>query len=247
MTTTIYTKKCPKCKEIKSINEFNKQNSRKDGHQSTCILCNKQYRIDNKEYFKQYNNSNKEYFKQKHKEYYNSNKEYCIQYHKEYMNSFALYKTYTHQLTIEEEPRLADDGVSLEVKCKYCGRYHKPTNSNIGHRIRSISGITKGEKSLYCSTNCKKSCGTYNRSKYPKGFKTNTSREVQPELRKLVLERDDWKCQTCGKIDVQLHCHHYEGIEINPTESADMDNCITLCNKCHNKLHKDCDMRRKKC
>ena len=81
------------------------------------------------------------------------------------------------------------------------------------------------------------------------GFKTDTSREVQPHLRKLVLERDDWTCQKCGNGDKELHCHHMTGIEINPIESADMDNCITFCVDCHHEVHRlsYCNMRREKC
>jgi 5-methylcytosine-specific restriction endonuclease McrA len=61
---------------------------------------------------------------------------------------------------------------------------------------------------------------------------------VQPELRKLVLKRDDYTCQKCNATNTELHCHHYEGIEVNPIESADIDQCITLCKKCHNEVHR---------
>ena len=52
-----------------------------------------------------------------------------------------------------------------------------------------------------------------------------------------------------GKDEAPLHCHHSEGIEINPIESADIDICFTLCKECHNELHKEswCDMRRRPC
>jgi hypothetical protein len=216
-------------------------------------LYQKQYYIDNKKdislYKKQYRTDNIDYIKKKSKQYRTDNIDYiknkCKQYHKYH----ALYETYAHQLTMEEEPRLADDGVALEVRCKYCGKYFKPTNMSISSRILSINGNYTSDNSLYCSDNCKKSCGTYGQKVYPKGFKTNTSREVQPQLRKLVLERDIWMCQKCSDINAQLHCHHFEGIEINPIESADIDNCITLCKACHNIIHKQkgCDMRRNKC
>ena len=50
--------------------------------------------------------------------------------------------------------------------------------------------------------------------------------------------RDNYTCQKCGAINTELHCHHYEGVEVNPVESADIDQCITLCKKCHNNIHK---------
>lgn len=256
MSNTIYnlkTKKCTKCKEIKHINMFNKDRSTKDGLRYTCKYCDKQYHNNNKNILKkkriEYCKNNKEHIRNKTKIYRKNNNKRLKENLKAYRQLHAIYKTFAHQLTIDEEPRLAADGISLQVRCKYCGKYFKPTNSEVNNRIQSINNTKPGEHSLYCSTNCKKSCGTYRRNTYPQGFKTDTSREVQPALRKLVLERDNWACQTCGATidDAQLHCHHYEGIEINPIESADMDNCITLCKECHSKVHKDCDMRRNKC
>ena len=66
-----------------------------------------------------------------------------------------------------------------------------------------------------------------------------TSREVQPELRQMRLEKDDYTCQKCHRTidEAELHCHHITGVEQNPIESADLDNCITLCKKCHKWAH----------
>ena len=120
----------------------------------------------------------------------------------------------------------------------YCDRWYKPSRKSIGHKIQSINGKGLGESNLYCSVECKKVCPTYGQMKYPKDFKINTSREVQPELRKLVLKRDNYTCQKCNTTNTELHCHHYEGVEVNPVESADIDQCITLCKKCHNDVHR---------
>jgi len=49
------------------------------------------------------------------------------------------------------------------------------------------------ESRFYCSESCKQECSIYNRRKWPKGFKIATSREVQPELRQIVLKRDNYK------------------------------------------------------
>jgi 5-methylcytosine-specific restriction endonuclease McrA len=55
----------------------------------------------------------------------------------------------------------------------------------------------------------------------------------------LVLERDKWKCQKCGKTtdEVELHCHHILPINESPIESADVSNCITLCKYYHKEVH----------
>jgi 5-methylcytosine-specific restriction endonuclease McrA len=120
----------------------------------------------------------------------------------------------------------------------YCDRWYIPSYTSIRNKISAINGQTTGEQNLYCSIECKKACPTYKQILYPKDYKLNTSREVQPELRKLVLNRDNYTCQKCNTTNVELHCHHYEGIEVNPVESADIDQCITLCKECHNDIHR---------
>jgi len=235
-------KKCRTCKEIKPISDFEKAVNGIDGHRNECRDCRSVKKI-------QYSIKNKEMIREQKRKYAIDNKERTKEYKKEYVNLPALYSTFSHRLTVEEAPRLSDDGLSLECICKYCGCYHIPSNISVIHRISSIVGKFTGDCNLYCSEGCKQSCSTYNRRKYPKGFKPDTSREVQPELRKLVLARDNYTCQKCykSKEESPLHCHHYEGIELNPIESADIDNCVTLCKKCHNTIHTDCDMRRDVC
>jgi hypothetical protein len=154
--------------------------------------------------------------------------------------NIPTYETFQPQL----EPygvecrRNKEDNNVLEVKCMYCDRWFVPSYRPVQRKIETINGQRSGERNLYCSDECKKTCPTYNQKKYPKDFKLNTSREVQPELRKLVLKRDNYTCQKCDATNVELHCHHYEGIEVNPVESADMDQCITLCKECHNEVHR---------
>jgi 5-methylcytosine-specific restriction endonuclease McrA len=159
-------------------------------------------------------------------------------------NKISLYDTYAHRIDFAEEVsyKLNEGGLKiLLVKCSYCGKWFNPSTVIVQHRISSLEGRSQGEKRLYCSESCKKACPIYNQTLYPKGFKPATSREVQPELRQLVLERDDWTCQygNCGKTtdNAELHCHHITGIKQNPIESADVDNCITLCKKHHKKVH----------
>jgi len=165
-------------------------------------------------------------------------------YEKKYAkDNIPVYDTYANQL----EPygiacrRNKEDENILEVKCMYCDRWYMPSMISVYGKIKCIKGNSQGESNLYCSDTCKQACPTYGQILYPKGFKndkTNTSREVQPALRKRVLKRDNYTCQRCSATDIELHCHHYEGIEINPIESADADNCITLCKNCHNDIHK---------
>lgn len=152
-----------------------------------------------------------------------------------------LYETYANKLKCSDAVlKIVQEGLEvLQVKCKYCDQVFTPSLRVVQNRLRELKRVGRGEGNFYCSENCKKACPTFRQMKYPKGFKSGTSREVQPELRKMVLGRDNYRCQICGKglEEVQLHCHHITGVEQNPLESADIDNCITLCKEHHKQVH----------
>lgn len=166
--------------------------------------------------------------------------------------NIPLYDTYAYQLDQYEEIRRSpEDENVLELKCAYCGKWFVPSTSEVSYRISALKGQRVGysEHRLYCSDNCKRECPIYNKQKYPRGFKLATSREVQPELRQMVLKRDEYTCQKCNTTDKSLHCHHISGVTLNPIESADIDNCITLCKECHKEVHrqKGCGYNDMKC
>jgi hypothetical protein len=164
-----------------------------------------------------------------------------------------LYDTYNDQINFcEKTRRYFDDKNILEVKCRYCGKWYIPKKSEVVSRITAINkGF--GGCNFYCSEQCKQECPIYHQVKYSKDYKPMMSREVQPELRQMRFEIDNYTCQKCGKhqdeLDVGLHCHHKEGIRWEPLESADVDKVITLCKKCHALVHqqKDCGYNDMKC
>ena len=171
--------------------------------------------------------------KESNKKYRENNKEYD----KEYARREALYSTFKDRFHRNEEIREDDKGYLL-VRCKYCNMLFNPNNKSVQHYLNHYDGTSN----LYCSEGCKRSCPTYKQRKFEKGHKHTTSREVSPELRKIVLEKDDWECQLCGKRKDQdrsliLHVHHINPVKINPILQNDVDNCITLCKKCHKKIH----------
>jgi hypothetical protein len=150
--------------------------------------------------------------------------------------NIPLYETYAHQLEPYEQCRRnGQDQNILEVRCTYCGKWFVPTTTNVQRRIGGINGNDTAR--FYDRDSCKKECPIFGKQKFYKGQEGYSSREVQPELRKMRFELDNYECQKCGSTK-SLHCHHYEGIWINPIESADLDMCITLCKKCHKFVHK---------
>lgn len=155
-----------------------------------------------------------------------------------YNKKHPKYSLYSHKLTIDDSP-VCLPGNILWIKCAYCGRYYIPTINQVRNRIHALIGLGTGENRFYCSNGCKKACPIFNRNLFPKGFKKCSSREVQPELRQLRLETDNYTCQKCGAgiNNTELHCHHITGVIQNPIESADIDNTITLCKDCHKFVH----------
>lgn len=154
-----------------------------------------------------------------------------------YSRDLCQYDKYIDQLSgIEKCRRWGEDNRVLEVKCTYCGRWFRPRIINVNQRVRYINGKSVQEGRLYCSKECKSLCPIYKRISRPRDYYLGTSREVQAELRQIVFERDNWQCQICFS-DKSLHCHHYEGVIKNPIESADVDNCITLCKDHHVRVH----------
>ena len=154
-----------------------------------------------------------------------------------YLDGGVGFDRYAPNLLFAEPVRrdLENDKI-LNVKCAYCGKWFRPSRAQAVSRVEALQS-RGGENRFYCSTGCKEACPTYRKKLWPKGFKSATSREVVPELRQIVFKRDGWECQRCGSID-QLHCHHIQGYAQNKMLANDPDNCITLCKKCHKKVHK---------
>lgn len=58
--------------------------------------------------------------------------------------------------------------------------------------------------------------------------------------RNYILRRDRYMCQECkryGRLISGRVVHHVFPIEIYPKEAFNNCNLITLCDKCHNKMH----------
>lgn len=159
---------------------------------------------------------------------------------KTWKKSQALFDTYGDRLGVYDTVRRTDSGY-IEVKCNYCGQWFVPTNGQVKNRLEAIDGkMSAGaEMRLYCSEGCKQVCPVYYKKTVTPGLlEFSGNREVQPELRMLVLARDAYTCQKCGVgVEESLECHHVDPVVNNPIESADVNNCITLCKQCHRQAH----------
>ena len=167
-----------------------------------------------------------------------------------YAKSTPLYDTYADRLKwIEEVRRGRIDSNILEVKCFKCKKWFTPKQHTVFNRLAYLNGNPnyKSENNFYCSDTCKSACSIYHKSangimKHDALMAGRLSwlkldREVQPEIRAIVFKRDKYTCVKCNSTKA-LQCHHIFPIYIEPILSADIDNCITLCKNCHNKVHK---------
>lgn len=68
----------------------------------------------------------------------------------------------------------------------------------------------------------------------PKCPRLKLDPEVYQQLCQQVLRRDGWRCQQCGSR-TNLQVHHIQ-LRSQAGEDAEQ-NLITLCSKCHGRLH----------
>jgi len=154
----------------------------------------------------------------------------------QYKNAlYGGYEFWNPKLSWIEDTRKSDKGI-IEVKCTFCKEWFKPSDLQLDKRYYRIDD---NNGRFYCSDKCKSNCPEFQQLKYPKGHKPYIEkRHDQHDWRNLVLERDNYTCQKCGKSDVDLVAHHIDPVINNPIESADIDNGITLCKDCDKQVHK---------
>lgn len=58
------------------------------------------------------------------------------------------------------------------------------------------------------------------------------------QWRNKVFERDRYTCQNCGQRGGKLNAHHIVAFSLNHQLRFDLGNGITLCKKCHTRMHK---------
>jgi hypothetical protein len=239
------TNVCTECKKIK-IKKYNEKYLKANKTNKAKYDLN--YYNENKEKRKRYFLENKEIRKNYMAKYQKKNKEklknYMIEYNERYYEeNKEIRKEYQNSPASEElvqKLELYEEVNGNQIKCRYCGDWCVPTNMEVKNRLIGISN--NDTCYIYCSEECKEACPTYRKILYPKGFKPASSREVNPVLRQIVFERDNYTCQKCFKhrdqLNCPLHCHHITPYVDSPIEGNDPENCITLCKDCHKEVHK---------
>ena len=104
--------------------------------------------------------------------------------------------------------------------------------------ITNLKVIKKGVKHNYQLVT------SYNHSRYEvvdtteKRFKDRRNSQQYKNWRTSVFERDEYTCQRCNQVGGELNAHHIKPYKKYKELRLDLDNGITLCKKCHIKIHK---------
>lgn len=121
--------------------------------------------------------------------------------------------------------------------CRYCGK-----------EIRTVKSSNK----QYCDQNCRnidfRIRFVGENSHLWKGGRTEKNKLIRTcaryaEWRKAVFIRDGYTCKKCkakseSDKKVYLNAHHIKPVAMFPELAYEVDNGITLCDKCHKKEHK---------
>lgn len=81
----------------------------------------------------------------------------------------------------------------------------------------------------------------YRGEKFP-WEKTNKDYRQSTEYknwRAAVFQRDGFKCAICGQVGGELNAHHIRSFKDYPELRFDINNGITLCVRCHRKVHRE--------
>jgi hypothetical protein len=109
-----------------------------------------------------------------------------------------------------------------------------PTKRQIYERIRCLEKNGSDNSYFYCCDECKIECPLYNLQSDPfKQTKHGYTQEEYNHFRKYVLERDNYKCQYCGKK--AEHVHHERPQKLEPFFALDPDLAWSVCKECHYK------------
>lgn len=116
--------------------------------------------------------------------------------------------------------------------CKKCSGLAR-RKEKVPQRNCCRCGVCVGPTSTYCLP-----CHNKNQNKGKSRLRTIFN--VSPGWKKVRAEcftRDDYTCQHCKERGGYLHAHHIKYYSEYPELRLELNNLLTLCKSCHNRVH----------
>lgn len=157
---------------------------------------------------------------------------------------------YNKQHTIETRIKVSKTKKSMNLTGERAHNYntHAVECSECGKVTFKIGYLLKRSKFHFCSIEChgkwksKYNVGENNPNWNPEltEFERERERHIPgySEFVRNVLERDDFTCDICRQKGGNLNAHHLNGYDWDKGNRTNIDNGITLCEKCHTDFHK---------
>lgn len=123
----------------------------------------------------------------------------------------------------------------IKLKCPVCKKYFEV------HPYRIKSQLV-----ICCSRKCSYKYNYSDKTKHPR-YNKNITDEEREKRRKLkenviwrnkVFEKDNYTCNKCKQYGGKLEAHHLNGYNWDKENRFNIDNGITLCQRCHKEFHK---------
>lgn len=212
-------KTCSKCGEWKALGDFKKDKSKRDGYYSSCKKCVKKYRQANAESIQQYSKQhNKKYYeknaetlKEYQRLYRRENTEILKQYHKKHRqeNIDSINQKKKRYYQENRESILKRNKRYRQENAESIKRYKKQHDEEYKEYRRQYIQTDRGREASYRS-NLKR-----------KSYKHKV--EFTPHQRKLILDRDNWACQSCG-----IEVHDRRNGDWNTPDKAHIDHILPI-------------------
>ncbi len=165
-----------------------------------------------------------------------------------YIKNHSYNISHDKQFKIGNKPWNKGGKLSLEIKQKIsCAKKEDPTRYWLGKKRSTETKlkISEAKKGIELSEEHKKKLSEAHKGEKAYNWKGNRSkiyglrrRAAYKAWRTLVFERDDYTCQECGERGMYANAHHIKGVAEYPELVYEVDNGVTLCERCHARVDK---------